>query len=147
MPVRYALDEELDLVYLGSQRVVTTRQYLDCIETYARHPGFHPKMDVLLDFRGMSAYELGEDEDVERMGRVIQRTRSGKTDYRVACIVRTEEEETLVAMGKDVLYRAAVAKSFYDLSEAFRWLGHTEGEEHVQRLKGEAVSPKGGPVK
>jgi hypothetical protein len=135
MPVCYSLDEDLDLAYINPQGVVTTRDFLECIEEYAQEPAFHPEIDVLLDFRSMSEYDLGEDEVIDQLGRAIARTRDGTTDYRVACVVETDDQETLVSMSGGVLYRANEAEAFYELPEALRWLDRPGAEERVEHVR------------
>lgn len=135
MPVCSALDDELDLVYVKPQGVATTQEFIDCIEEYAREPAFHPEIDVLLDFRSMTSYELGEDAAIEQLAATIDQTRDGETGYRMACIVRSDSEETLVSLSESVLYRAGEAESFYEPAEALRWLDRAGAEERVEGLR------------
>lgn len=134
MPIHFSVVEDLDLVYLNLRGAASTQQLLDCIERYAQAPGFHSRIDLLIDLRGMAEYELGEDDVIERVNEVIQTTRNGETGYRAAYIVQSAEEETLVSMSNDLMYRAEEAEAFYESAEALRWLGRSDAEERIAEL-------------
>jgi hypothetical protein len=135
MPIRYAIQPDLDLLLYIFEGECTGREYLDMYHSIYLDKGRHHGMKVLMDLTN-AALEFDTQNLTEATAIVVENKAGGFPPDHVAILTRGASmrflKETLVVLADNVPMYLDVFNNIYD---AVRWLGLAEIEKEAMHFR------------
>lgn len=121
MPITYAIDQAAGIIRTRCRDDVTLPEVLAHFDDLAVHPDCPPRLDVLLDFRGMTS--VPTSDQLRAAGEKMKGVRSKVQFGAIAIVVSSDAQFGIAQMFEVAAARMlGMSRVFRDLYEGERWL-------------------------